>query len=114
YEIQAEPECLRAKMPNLLLQPLVENAMKHGISRDPDARLVRISARREGGELILEVYNDGSPLRDPEGGAGAGIGLQNVRARLGLMYGSGSSLTLRNHPHRGVSAVIRLPFQPKT
>ena len=114
YEIQAEPECLTAKMPNLLLQPLVENAMKHGISRDPDARLVRISARREGGELILEVYNDGSPLRDPEGGSGAGIGLQNVRARLGLMYGPGSSLTLRNHPLRGVSAVIRLPFQPKT
>lgn len=109
FEIEVAPECLVASVPNLVLQPLVENAMKHGISRDARAQLLRISARRDGLQLVLEVFNDGPPLTEPVGALSNGIGLQNVRARLGIMYGPGSSLVLRNEPAGGVTAEIRLP-----
>jgi len=113
-EIEIAAGCDDALVPSLILQPLVENAMKHGFSRQADARVLRISARKENSQLLLGVYNDGPPL--PEAGAGPsaaghGIGTQNTRARLTMMYGEGAAFSLRNAPPRGVLAEIRLPFQ---
>jgi two-component sensor histidine kinase len=109
-EYDIDPECLTAAVPSLLLQPLAENAMKHGISRDPAARLLRITARRENSQLILTVYNDGPPLPRDELIEGPGIGVQNTRARLHMLYGDEARFELRDQPPRGVLARITLPY----
>lgn len=109
-EYDIGPECLSAAVPSLLLQPLAENAMKHGISRDPAARLLRITARRENSQLILTVYNDGPPLPRDELIEGPGIGVQNTRARLHMLYGDEARFELRDQPPRGVIARITLPY----
>ncbi|NTV74073.1 MAG: histidine kinase, partial [Holophaga sp.] len=70
------------ELPPLLLQPLVENAIKHGISPHPEGGAVRIAVERKPGRLALSVANNGAPL---EAGAGEGTGIGNLRERLGLM-----------------------------
>lgn len=110
-EFEVPEECRPAAVPSLLLQPLVENAMKHGFSRQPEARLLRLRVWREGGELHLELYNDGPALTGTAAAGGTGIGLSNTRARLELMYGNRASLRLADAPPRGVSARIVLPFE---
>ncbi len=110
-EFDIDPKCLRALVPGLLLQPLAENAMKHGISKDPAARLLRISAQRDGTRLLLTVYNDGPPLPKDEAALTRGIGTQNTHARLGMLYGDEARLRLRDQVPYGVRAEIILPFR---
>jgi len=112
YDI--DPECLKAAVPCLLLQPLAENAMKHGISRDATARLLRIGAHRDKNHLVLTVYNDGPALPRDELINGPGIGVQNTRARLHMLYGDEARFELRDHAPRGVLARVTLPFNPAT
>ncbi|HET9451054.1 MAG TPA: histidine kinase [Aggregicoccus sp.] len=104
-----EPATLDAQVPNLLLQPLVENALKHGISQRAAAGRVELWAARRGDRLHLEVRDDGPGLR-PGWEAGEGIGLANVRARLGQLYGSAHVFLLENHPEGGTRAHLELPF----
>jgi two-component system LytT family sensor kinase len=113
-EYDIAPECLPALVPCLMLQPLAENAMKHGISRDPSARLLRISARREHGRLVLSVYNDGPQLPRDELLGTSGIGVQNTRTRLHMLYGDEARFELRDHAPRGVLARLTLPFTHPT
>ncbi|MDB6113119.1 MAG: yehU 1 [Lacunisphaera sp.] len=113
-DFDVSPKCLRALVPSLMLQPLVENAMKHGISKDPNARLLRISAERDGTRLILTVYNDGPPLPKDDAALSQGIGVQNTLARLQMLYGDAARLRLRDQPPHGVRAEIILPFQTNT
>ena len=113
-EYDIEPKCLRALVPSLMLQPLVENAMKHGISKDPAAHLLRISAARDGSRLILTVYNDGPPLPKDDAALSNGIGVQNTIARLHMLYGDEARLRLRDQPPHGVRAEVILPFQANT
>jgi two-component sensor histidine kinase len=113
-EIAISAGCENALVPSLILQPLVENAMKHGFSKTPDARLLRISARRDEHTLWLGVYNDGPYLAlngSASESAGHGIGTQNTRARLQMMYGDAAQFTLTNTPPHGVTAEVRLPYQ---
>jgi two-component system LytT family sensor kinase len=110
-EFDIDPKCLRAQVPGMLLQPLAENAMKHGISKDPAARLLRISAARDGTRLVLTVYNDGPPLPKDDAELSRGIGLQNSYARLSMLYGDEARLRLRDHAPQGVRAEIILPFR---
>ncbi len=110
-EFDLAPDCMNALVPSLILQPLAENAMKHGISKDPAARLLRISAQRDGAKLILAVYNDGPPLPKDDAILHHGIGVQNTIARLEMLYSGGDArLWLRDHPPCGVRAEIILPF----
>ncbi|WP_438481052.1 sensor histidine kinase [Oleiharenicola lentus] len=104
------PKCLRALVPSLILQPLVENAMKHGISKDASAQILRISAERDGTRLLLSVYNDGPALPSDEDLV-HGIGTQNTIARLNMLYGDDARLRLRDQLPRGVRAEIIIPFQ---
>lgn len=93
----------------LLLQPLVENAIKHGIAPCVAGGRVEISARAEGPLLILEVLNTGAPYR-PRGETG--MGLRNLAARLELAYGGHASLTLSSlgaEPGTATLACLRLP-----
>lgn len=108
--VDIPPELLRAQVPNLLLQPLVENAIKHGIARRVAGGTVRVSGARSNGTLYLSVYNDcASPLPDwPASPTGVGIG--NLRTRLQILYGEQSGLELRGAATGGVEVVVTLPF----
>ena len=100
-------ELKAARVPDLILQPLVENAIKHGIARQVKGGEVRVSASREGEMLTLKVYNDGPALREDYQ---PGVGLNNARRRLAALYGEASSLTLCNLGS-GVLASVSLPYR---
>ena len=105
--IEAGPEVSNAAVPRFLLQPLVENALRHGIARRADAGALDIIARREAGDMVLTVSDDGPGLGAETGG---GVGLANTRARLQAMYGERASITIENRPSGGVVATVRLPY----
>ncbi|HYP07529.1 MAG TPA: histidine kinase [Bryobacteraceae bacterium] len=109
-EVDVEPEALDAAVPQMALQPIVENAIKHGIGRISSAGFVRIAGRRSGDGLIVTVHNDGPGLAPGES-SGRGIGLSNTRARLHQLYGERASITLEDTSPRGVLATITLPFR---
>jgi two-component system LytT family sensor kinase len=112
-----EPETLRALVPSLLLQPVVENAVIHGVAARRGPGRIDIVIRREGDELSLEV-NDSGPGFKPGtpvtpgtiGDDGNGVGLRNTRARLHHMYGDAQSLTCHTLATGGASVAIRIPF----
>jgi len=96
-DIQVDDAALETPIPVLSVQPLVENAVKHGIAQSADAGYVRIRAQCAGEELRISVANSGAPLATGAPPAsGAGIGLQNVRRRLEICYGAPANL--RFHP----------------
>jgi signal transduction histidine kinase len=98
-----------AQVPSLILQPMVENAVKHGIAKRTRGGEIRISADRHDGLLTLRVYNDGPGL--PEGwGTSPGVGMANVRTRLQGLYGNAFVLDLQNHDH-GVEATLSVPLR---
>jgi LytS/YehU family sensor histidine kinase len=104
-------ELLGALVPNLLLQPLVENAIKHGISKRVAGGAVRVVGARQGGRLWLSVYNDGSsPPADWEA-TGSGVGLRNLRTRLRILHGDESELELKRADPGGAEVVVMLPFR---
>ncbi len=99
-----------ALVPSLLLQPLVENAIKHGIGARARAGRIEISAARDGDRLVIEVRDDGSGV--PPGAVKEGVGLGNCRARLQTMYGARDhELTIANRPGGGAVVRISLPWQ---
>lgn len=108
-EWRLHPGALDALVPPLLLQPLVENAVLHGISPRDAPGTVTISARPDGSWLQLVVTDDGVGL--PPGRPRAGIGLANARARLSQMYGPEHLFTVEPRPDGGVAATVRLPLR---
>jgi len=109
--IAITPEAMVARIPNLLLQPLVENAILHGIAPRPGPGHVDVLGRVEGGNLHLEVRDDGLGF-DGTRRAKEGIGLANTRERITKLYGARGQLLLRSEPGRGVSVQIVLPYRP--
>lgn len=104
-----DPDAMDAIVPRLVLQPLVENAIRHGTSRRAAAGRVAVRARCTEGTLVLEVEDDGRGL--PPGAVHEGLGLGNTRARLRELYGAGASLELRRLS-TGAIARIELPRRP--
>ena len=104
-------ELLGAQVPNLLLQPLVENAIKHGISKRVAGGTVRVGGVCHDGNLCLSVYNDGPPLPSDWEATRTGVGIGNLRTRLKILHGSKSELQLRQAEPDGVEVVVRLPFK---
>lgn len=103
------PEALRrARVPTFVLQPLVENAMRHAVARSLRPVTVTLSASALAGDLLIEVVDDGAGHGDA-GPPGAGVGLRNVRDRLALLYGPAGRLEAARHG-QGFRAAIRLPF----
>lgn len=103
-----------AWVPNLLLQPLVENAIRHGIGRRAAAGLVEIAAAREGDHLLLTVRDDGPGLDDTRTPVpGPGVGLRNIRERLSRLYGGDQSFDLQEAEGGGVMARVTLPFRTR-
>jgi two-component system LytT family sensor kinase len=103
----AADEALNASIPAMLLQPLLENAYKHGVERSSEPVAIRIDARREGEALRIAIHNSGI-LRDA---SGSGIGVRNCRERLALVYGARASLDI-TQDQGIVTASVTLPFEP--
>jgi two-component system, LytTR family, sensor kinase len=105
------PEALEdARMPGMILQPLVENAVKYAVAPTRKAVTVTITAREEYGRLVVEVSDNGPGA--PHGGKpGFGIGLANVRDRIEARYGEEASLTAGPDANGGWRAVLRLPLE---
>ena len=110
-QLEFPPDLLRASVPNLILQPLVENAIKHGIAKRAKGGTIRVAAARLNDRLRLSVYNDGPTVPAKWDTACAGIGLSNLRARLEILYGGGFDLDLQNVSTGGVEVRVLLPFK---
>ncbi|MGH7806237.1 MAG: sensor histidine kinase [Candidatus Binatia bacterium] len=106
--LDVDEEALDAWVPSLILQPLVENAIRHGIQPRPGAGRVDLRARREDGMLRVEIEDDGRGLAE---NAEDGVGLSNTRARLRHLYGERHEFDLRNAPHGGVCVRLGIPFR---
>lgn len=111
-EMHVDKEALDAFVPNLILQPLVENALRHGIGQRSAAGLISISARCEDGILKMEVRDDGPGLQEgwPDS-ARKGIGITNTMARLKQLYGAEHTISLFTADTGGTVASITVPFQ---
>ncbi len=101
---------LPAQVPAMLLQPLVENAFKHGVERSSAVEHITIRAARRGDELRIDVHNTGPRMN----GSTVGVGLQNCRERLYLLYNSHASLDVSNGAEGGVLASVTLPWRLAT
>ena len=112
-EFPIDDDALDALVPSLLLQPLVENAMRHGIGKDSRAGRVEIRGRRVNGRLVVEVADDGPGLpRGWDAETDSGVGLRNVAQRLAQRYGPAHQLTfLPGLGDRGLTVRIAIPFR---
>jgi two-component system, LytTR family, sensor kinase len=108
--VDIPPELSQAQVPNLLLQPLVENAIKHGVAKRVTGGVIRVAGARSNGNLCLSVYNDGPNLPADWQGMHNGIGIDNLRTRLRILHGSESELQLRN-TDTGVEVLVTLPLR---
>jgi len=109
--LEIAPDALPVPVPSLLLQPLVENAIHHGIGKNKGSDVVEVTAQRHGQELLLQVKNRASDLGSDTEPSGNGVGLKNTRARLQQMYGDQASLELTQLSPRGVCATVKLPVE---
>ena len=110
-EQHVEPGLLDALVPSLILQPLVENAVRHAIEPRSTPGLIAISARRANGRVCLEVSDNGPGIGPMKSGGCAGIGLANTRARLEQLYGTEHRFTLANRDEGGVLVRLEFPFR---
>jgi two-component sensor histidine kinase len=109
-DLEIAPETLGALVPNLLLQPLVENALRHGIERHARQGVITLRALREDTRLRLEVQDNGDGLASVPP-AREGIGLTNTRNRLEELYGARQSFELQNAPAGGLLARVIIPYR---
>jgi two-component system LytT family sensor kinase len=112
--VDVEPEALDAVVPAMSVQPLVENAVRHGVEQRAGTGLVEIVGRRLNGEVELRVRDDGAgiePARVPAvlSGAGGGIGLSNVDARLRASFGERYALRIESSLGQGTTVVMTVP-----
>jgi two-component system LytT family sensor kinase len=111
--VDADDDLLGVTVPGFVLQPLVENAIRHGVSPRLAGGRVEVSARRDGPALVLSVRDDGVGL--PAGwslAASAGVGLRNVASRLEHLYRRSDLLAVRSRPEGGVDVIATIPLQP--
>jgi signal transduction histidine kinase len=108
YRVDMPASVRTARLPPLLLQPLVENAIKHGIEAAIEGGEICVQVQQDGDSLVLRVLDTGMGIATA---APEGVGLANVRARLSSLYGERGRLALHRHQPRGTVAELRLPLQ---
>ncbi|WP_430392033.1 sensor histidine kinase [Dyella sp. 20L07] len=102
-------DTVRALVPNMILQPLVENALHHGLLDTSEHGTLRVVTRRDGDELLLSVDDDGVGL--PLDGLRDGLGLGNTRSRLDMLFGTAASLNLLRKHEGGTRVELRFPYR---
>ena len=110
-EISADPAILDAAVPQMGLQPIVENAIRHGLGKSSAAGRIHIAAARVDDTMEIKVADDGPGLPEDAAPAGTGIGLANTRARLRQLYGDAAKLTMENGAHGGAVVTMKLPYR---
>ena len=111
--VNVDADALDARVPNLILQPIVENAIKHGIAPRSTPGEIEIDAKRENGSLRIKVRDNGPGLmtnRSPESLLKQGLGLANTRARLAHLYGAQHRFEIANDPAGGLAVILEIPF----
>lgn len=108
-EFAIEPEVREALVPTLLLQPLAENAIKHGLNEGSGSVVLRIAARREGSQLVVQVSDSGDGSVTPAR-VGFGVGLTNTQMRLRQLYGDAQRLEFERRPDEGFAVTLRIPL----
>lgn len=109
-----EPATLSARIPHLILQPVVENAIQHAIAPKAAPGRVQIKAVRLGRKLHVEVSDSGPGMAaNVHAPQGHGVGLRNVRSRLEQLYGNDFLFAMSNSPEGGLDVVLEVPFQPE-
>ena len=111
-DIDVDETVMDALVPHFLLQPLVENAIRHGIGARGDAGRVRIRAQADHDALRIDVEDDGAGLKEAE--ASEGIGLGNTRKRLEALYGPSASVQVRADPRGGAIVTVTIPLHTGT
>jgi two-component system LytT family sensor kinase len=106
---EVEPQTLSLMVPNLILQPIVENAIQHGIARQTAAGTITIRAFQESDRFIVQVEDNGPGLGTNPNGTNSGIGLSNTRARLAQHYGDDYRFEIVNSENRGVIVTLEIP-----
>jgi two-component system LytT family sensor kinase len=112
---ELEPASLDVMVPSMLLQPLVENSIKHGLSSKIEGGSIFLRSRLTESQLIIEVEDDGvgmgaaNLLEKPSGLGGTGIGMANVAERLKVLYGDTARMTIDSHEGKGTLIRLRLP-----
>lgn len=113
-DVQTDEDSLQGRVPSMLLQPLVENAIKYAIAQSEKGGCIHIHARRDGPRLVISVADDGP---DPDGDtdsresiASCGVGLQNIRNRLRELYGNRHQLQLARETPRGFRVTVIIPY----
>jgi LytS/YehU family sensor histidine kinase len=109
--VNVPEELFRAQVPSLLIQPIVENSIKHGIAKSAHGGVIRIGAFRSNGMLTLNVYNDGPKLPLDTGSRQISTGISNLRTRLRSLYGTAFSLTMQNKDPSGVEVSVSFSFR---
>ena len=108
---QIAPDTLDVIVPSMLLQPLVENSIKHGLSRKVGGGRITIRTALKNGRATIEVLDDGLGMTEErlQHAVGDGIGLSNVNERLRTIYGAACTLKLTSEPGRGTSVSVDIP-----
>ena len=109
-DMHADDDVRDALVPNLILQPLVENAIKHGISKLSSGGYIEVTATREGERVIISVRDNGPEVSLDKPPSPNSLGLRNTRARLAALYGPVQSLTLKHAEGGGLIAEVSLPY----
>ena len=107
------PETLHGSIPSLILQPIVENAVVHGIAKNPGEDAIEITTALQGGHLVVEISNSNSSLPSevrPDG-SGWGVGLSNTAQRLAQIYNGSAKVSIQARSPRGVVCSITMPFE---
>jgi LytS/YehU family sensor histidine kinase len=111
-EKDVEEKALKALVPSLILQPMIENAIKYAISPSEDGGTIRISAKVQHNTLVLQLSDTGPGLGNADNGQkSSGVGLKNTRARLQQLYGENQAFTLAPNEPSGLTITINIPFE---
>ena len=109
--IEVEPDALDGLVPTLMLQPIVENAIRHGVEKRASPTTVTVGASTDGRQLRLWVADDGPGFRGTAGAPGGpGVGISNTRRRVAQLYGDGASVAMEDGSPSGTIVTIRLPL----
>jgi two-component system LytT family sensor kinase len=116
---ELDPASLDVVVPSMLLQPLIENSIKHGLSPKVEGGSIYLRSRLAGSRLIIEVEDDGvgmggAQLEESSSWTGMGIGMANIAERLQVLYGDTARMTIDSHEGKGTLIRIRLPLIEST